>query len=324
MLLITNINVQIKLNNNYIKKTFQKLIFNSNSMIYNKINADYDYNFAIIRKNFSLNGLFGFYVAYLGCLNLLINNGYIPILDLSSFPNVFNSFNPNGTKENPWEMFFSQPFEYKLNNVKKYGSSIKYIICNNPKNRPDINIYKNNVKLKFYHNLALKYIPIKKEIIRESNKIIKHLFKNSKNVLGILIRGTDYISKKPKGHPIQPNPKIVIKDTKEMDKKNKYNYIFITTEDDEIRNQFILEIGKKLKYLISKKKIQYNYTNSDYLALNKNVKGNINYVKIYLLNILIISKCLDVICSRTASSVGAFILSNGFRNNKVYYLVIYI
>jgi hypothetical protein len=39
-----------------------------------------------------------------------------------------------------------------------------------------------------------------------------------------------------------------------MDKNNKYNYIFITTEDDEIRNQFILEIGKKLKYLISKKK----------------------------------------------------------------------
>ena len=128
-----------------------------------------------------------------------------------------------------------------------------------------------------------------------------------------------------------------------MDKNNKYNYIFITTEDDEIRNQFILEIGKKLKYLISEKKIQYNYTNSDYLAHNKNVKGNINYMKIYLLNhstniwhiiffyllywfkfrkanVLIISKCLDVICSRTAGSVGAFILSNGFRNTKVYYL----
>ena len=175
LILIININVHLSLYNNYIKKIFQKITFNNNSKIYNKINADYDYNFAIIRRNFSLNGLFGFYVAYLGCLNLLINDGYIPILDLSSFPNIFNSFNPNGTKENPWEMFFSQPFEYKLNNIKKYGSNIKYIICNNPKNRPDTNIYKNNVILKFWHNLALKYIPLKGEIIRESNKMIKHL-----------------------------------------------------------------------------------------------------------------------------------------------------
>ena len=72
LILIININIHLSLYNNYIKKTFQKLTFNNNSKIYNKINADYDYNFAIIRRNFSLNGLFGFYVAYLGCLNLLI------------------------------------------------------------------------------------------------------------------------------------------------------------------------------------------------------------------------------------------------------------
>ena len=199
-----------------------------------------------------MNGLFGFYVAYIGCLNILINNGYIPILDLSSFPNIFNSFNPNNSRENPWELFFSQPFEYKLKNIKKYGKKIKYIICNNPKNRPGTNIYKNKLSLNFWRNIAKKYIPIKKEIIKESEYIMNNLFKGSKNVLGVLIRGTDYIAMRPKGHPIQPSPKIVIEDIKKWTKKNNYDWIFMTTEDDLIRNKFILEIGKKLKYIKSK------------------------------------------------------------------------
>ena len=319
LLLIINIRINIRIYNKEVIKTIQKLNFN-NSMIINKINIDYDNNFAIIRRNYSLNGLFGFYVAYIGCLNILINNGYIPILDLSSFPNIFNSFNPNNSKENPWEFFFRQPFEYKLKDVEKYGKNIKYIICNNPKNRPDTNIYKNKVILQFWHNLALKYIPLKSTIIKEAEKVRNKLFNKSKNVLGVLIRGTDYISNKPKGHPIQPDPNIVIKDIKGMDKKNKYDWIFLTTEDDKIRNKFILKIEKKLKYLKSEKNIEYNYNNSEYIALNKHIKGNINFIKIYLINVIIVSKCIDVICSRTAGSVGAFILSNGFRNFKVYFL----
>ena len=86
-----------------------------------------------------------------------------------------------------------------------------------------------------------------------------------------------------------------------------------------IRKKFILEIGDKLKFLKTKDNIKYNYTNKDYLAYNNNIKG-INFTKIYLINIIILSKCIDIICSRTAGSVGAFIFTKGFRNIKVYYL----
>lgn len=37
------------------------------------------------------------------------------------------------------------------------------------------------------------------------------------------MRGTDYISEKPRGHPIPPTTELVIKDIKEMTNKNKYN-----------------------------------------------------------------------------------------------------
>lgn len=46
-------------------------------------------------------------------------------------------------------------------------------------------------------------------------------------------------------------------------------------------------------------------------------------MKIYLINIIILSKCLDIITSKTAGSLVAFILSKGFRNIKVYDLGCY-
>jgi hypothetical protein len=69
-------------------------------------------------------------------------------------------------------------------------------------------------------------------MINKANIIIKELLNNSKNLLGILIRRTDFISSKQKLHPIPPKSEIVIRDIKEMDKKNNYKFLFIATEED--------------------------------------------------------------------------------------------
>ena len=125
----------------------------------------------------------------------------------------------------------------------------------------------------YWHNMAFKYIPIKKEIINESNIIMKNLFINSSNILGILMRGTDYIANKPKYHCIPPKIEIVFRDIKEMDSKYKYEIIFLTTEDDIIRNKFIIEFGEKLKYFKPNKNINYNYKKKLLLAFNKNINS---------------------------------------------------
>ena len=75
-----------------------------------------------------------------------------------------------------------------------------------------------------------------------------------------------------------------------------------------------------MKYIKSKNEIEYNYKKKSFLALNKNMKGNINNIKIYLLNIIILSKCIDVICARTNGTIGLLILTKGFRNSKIYFL----
>ena len=67
------------------------------------------------------------------------------------------------------------------------------------------------------------------------------------------MRGTDYIARKPIGHPIPPNSSIVIRDIKEIDSKYNYDWYFVSTEDDMIRDIFIKEFGYKLKFLFYKK-----------------------------------------------------------------------
>ena len=115
--------------------------------------------------------------------------------------------------------------------------------------RPNDNMAKNKVSINFWHNFAKKYMPIKQEIINLANKKMKDLFNDSTNVLGVLARGTDYTSMKPKYHPIPPSIDKVISDVKELDKKNNYDWIFFSTEDEKIREKFTKVFLNKVKQL---------------------------------------------------------------------------
>ena len=276
-------------------KTFEFLIENQFSFSINKkINLDYDnINFAVIRRvSCSYCGLLSNYIVYLGCIRKYLIEGFIPILELESYKNVINGFKVDPSKENPWEYYFNQPFSYKYSDIKKKARNIKYFECKSNINRPREKIFLNKESMKFWHLMANKYIPIKNAIINESNNIIKRIFKGSKNVLGVLLRGTDYIARKPHRHPIPPNTKDVINDTILLDKKNKYDWIFLATEDNIIRHEFIKAIGNKVKCLLNKMKVSYNYNTKKLLAYNINFKNNIEFNKIYLLifNYLLLTK----------------------------------
>ena len=93
-------------------------------------------------------------------------------------------------------------------------------------------IYVNNNMIIFWNNFVKKYVSIKSEILKEANKNMKKLFGKSSNILGVKIRGTDYLSIRPKGHSISPKTEIVISDVKSMDQQYKYDFIFLSTEDE--------------------------------------------------------------------------------------------
>ena len=76
-----------------------------------------------------------------------------------------------------------------------------------------------------------------------------------------------------------------------------------------------------MKYLDTNLNFNYNYTGKEnILADNKNINGNFNLMKDYLINIIILSNCIDIICGRANGSVLAFIITKGFRNVLAYNL----
>ena len=260
-------------------------------------------------------GLFSFYIIHLGCINYYLSKGYIPIVDLQSFKNRYNL---NDTSVyNLWELFFYQPNNYTLEEVKKYAKNVENFICtDNLISYPHYNINNNYTSMNFWHKFAEKYMPIKNNIMNEVKINMKKLFGNSKNILGVMIRGTDYIKNRPKYHPIQPDVKQVISDVKKFDKEYKYDFIFFATEDEEIRIKFLSAFDNKVKIVTKEDFIQIENYNS---GINK----VLNYMKNYLINIIILSKCLDIITSRTSGSSGVFVLTKGFRHSKVYFLGYY-
>lgn len=62
----------------------------------------------------------------------------------------------------------------------------------------------------------------------------------------------------------------------------------MTTEDEYIRANIEKEFKSKIKIFKYNKLIKYNYRKNDkknFLAYNENIKGNLKFMKIYLINI---------------------------------------
>ena len=305
--------IEIKTQNRYLPEKIEQ----NNSINNNYKKYDFENKiFAIVsRSDCDVCGLFSFYSVHLGCILVYLSQGYIPIIKTGEI-SAFYSPDMKGKKKNLWEELFNQPFNYTFDEVIKNAKHIEYKSCSWTNMAPsEGHVYQNELTLQFFREAARKYMPIKKEIIEEANTIWKKLFNDSKNVLGVLARGTDFYSLKPHGHSIPPPPEKILEDTKNMDKKNKYDWIYLATEDDSIRDKFIKEFGNKLK-LIQEKKIDYN---GGYIGENKNLVG-IKFQKMYLISMITISKCLDVIISRCSGAMGAFVLSKGFRENLIYFL----
>jgi hypothetical protein len=304
-----------------IKKNKSNLYFDN---IFNKFNfSDFDNTkFAIIKRtNCPSCGLFSFYNVYLGCANQYLGKGYIPIVDMKSFKNIYNNYTI--LNNNIWELFFEQPFGYTLEEIEKKAKLKEEKICTSSSEdlRPnEIDIYYSQVAINYWHDFAKKFLPIKKKLIKEADIIMKKLFYKSKNILGVKLRGTDYIAMKPGGHPKMPDLNITINDVKNMDIKNNYDWIFISSEDENIKERYIKEFKKKIKYLNPNIEINYNYKQTLMITDNDIIKGNLDYAKNYLLNIIILSKCTDLVTVRCSGAAGVFVLTEGFNNTLIYNL----
>ena len=151
-------------------------------------------------------------------------HNFIPVVDMLNFPTIYNEKNKIDGTLNAWEYYFEPVSRYSLEEV--YKSKNVLITSNKFIKEFDHKIY--DIK-KF--NKIKKLIKVKKNILNNILLYKKKIFKNQ-NILGIHYRGTSY--KTSANHPMPPTKLQMHNLIHKKLKKNKFDKIFISTEDEDM------------------------------------------------------------------------------------------
>lgn len=274
-----------------------------------------DKTFYVIRRANSKVGLFSLVMTTLGHIKYAVDKGYIPIVDLSN-----NSLNKQ--KQNVWELYFEQPCGYTLEDIAHSKNIVlSKGIIDNCISYPGGEIAHNNEELLKWKKIAEKYWILDSNIQAEAKQLIWDIF-GSKKVLGVLMRGTDYVNARPPKHPVQPTVEQVINKINEVLDKYKCNYIYLVTEDEKIFQQLKELYGEKIVSLnIKRYSTQGNQNINDVRAENEK---SVNLPdKQYLLSILLLAKCNYLVAGNAGGSQGALLLNQNYEYRYIFDLGIY-
>lgn len=235
----------------------------------------------------------------------VLAKGAVPFVDIRS----------KDDEKNIWECFFKQPFvSSEQIKLKEFKNLDKNIVASNSIKPGFKSIYDNNeldLWCKAYNNFVVFNDDTKKYILNEYNTILK----KDMRVLGVLCRGTDYVTLKPKNHPIQPTVKEVIDLAHKKIKEFNLEYIYLATDEKAIEEKFRKEFPGKI--LINKRTYyDEQYYNNEDITLIGQVKfnrENDDYYKglEYLSSLYILSKCNVLIGGNCGGSCAALYMNNG-------------
>ena len=220
-------------------------------------------------------GLFSNVIFVLNHLLIAEKHKFIPIIDMKNFPTIYSEKKSIYGTKNSWEYYFEPLNYYSLKEVYK---SYRVIFTNN-------RFYKSmthKINDKEFNSLKNK-IKIKKKFVQWSDKYFsKYLYK--KKVLGVHCRGTSY--KTSANHPIPPTGKQILNKVNNLIKKDKYDAIFLCTEEKKYLELFQKNFGNILYYLST-----YRSNKDDAFKVYPRNFHRYKLGKEILLDTLILSKC---------------------------------
>lgn len=245
--------------------------------------------------------------------------GLVPVVDMKNYPNAYLYPNEVG-RINAWEYYFEQPGGMSLEDAL---SSRKYIVGMDtekhkwPSQRPD-----QAGCLDYWRGLCRKYIRFKPHVLEMLGRMQEKY--SGRKILGLLVRGTDYVAMKPKNHPIPPTAEQAIAKAREAMKERNFDSVYLATEDKKILAKFQDSFGEKL-ILPEADYIDYDYDNPKYLASCGANRKNDKYLRglEYLVSMLFLSRCDSFITSGTSGSAGLMCLSEGFEYLYFFDLGVY-
>ena len=270
--------------------------------------------YCVLRLYTDEGGLFNFFLKALSGISYSIQHGYIPVIDMQTKENIFCSASERKTK-NAWEFFFEQPAGVSFEEIKNKKN---IIILENPRMPGGslLSLTRTEKPTAYWRKLCKKYIhfsaAVKAEIEKYDNE-----YNKTDRWLGVLARGTDYLSKGV-GHAVQPDMDTLIEKVRAVKEEYGCRRIFLATEDLEILDALNSTFPKDIMTIEQKRyrgkqdvklgqKADYR---QDALAMNIS----------YLAAIYYLSKCSCLITSDTGGATGAYILSDGYEYTHCWFL----
>lgn len=265
-------------------------------------------------------GLFAVFARNLAWMKYAVDHGMRPWVDYVSLPNKFQV--ANGLVADPWTNFFLQDADLGLMGILRAGMvfetpEIGYPPGPVPYTAPDW-MKEGSETVALWRAFVKEHVRINPEVLRRVDDFWAS--QGGDDVLGCLVRGTDYVKMRPKGHPVQPDVEQVLGDAETMCRERGLRRVFLATEDKVVRALFAEKFGDRL---ITAQEALPEYSDG---PLAKSLADGDMYVEMsrqYLISVLVLSRCRCLLAGCASGTVGALLFSKGFERCRVYDLGMY-
>ncbi|MCL1972081.1 MAG: hypothetical protein FWG57_03725 [Endomicrobia bacterium] len=246
--------------------------------------------------------------------------GYIPVIEDKKI-------------DNSWEIKYSQYFEQPEGYGTKDISKAKNVILSKrmtPSREfsllPDICIAQNKERLEYFRGIFKRYIHFNKETENYLNADFNRIVSGKKNILGCLVRGTDYTINKPSGHHIQPEIEDAADKADKVMQSYNCSFIYLATESEKVYELFKRRFNSKL-LVNGQKRYSAGDTGKKFRFISEISSRRVNDRYLtnleYMSSINILSKCDCFVGGLTNGTAGAYLMSCGFKYDYVFDLGVY-
>ncbi len=231
--------------------------------------------------------------------------GYMPVVEVPGGEGI----------PNLWSAFFKQPAEFLGVDIDSVNREHIYEV--EPVWGPG---YKANLiprelvcATNLYRGLVYPNDTTAAYIDNEAESIL-----GNKQVLGILVRGTDLGRDHPAGHPVQPEPERVLEDVAVEFSAGGYDAIYLATEEESLEKLFVDRFGREhilanARHYMTKLYDEARKTH-DVIGLRDVMVDNgvdlYTYGMEYLSSIYLLSRCRSLIAGNTLGSSAALFLND--------------
>lgn len=276
--------------------------------------------FLILRRGDNC-GLCSYITTVIGGCKYAIKQGYIPVVDMMTERNIYLAENEVG-KVNAWEYFFEQPHKFTLKDIQHAKNVIIARHWNwrgTPKMSIDYFLDRNGALTKD-REFIQKYIRPKPRVMTMVAEASGRLFMGrAERVLGVYLRGTDFLQMKPYSHAVQPSVEVVADDIRQCIRRHKFEKIFVVTEDRNILHRLTAEFPALVchvdQYLIN---YRDGYIGDNIMNQAQDESFCEKRGLDYLVAVKLLSLCGAVLASRSNGSLVAALFANESQAARYY------